>query len=147
MEFFFDASAVKIEDYGKPIDRVPDGEYLAMIFDSVIIDHKNGDKSLKFTLGICQGEYSNSCFEMWIALRANSNPKKVAFGQKQLAKLIMALGKEKIRDTQELHNKPFGVVLETKNNFQGVKKIFSVEGAESIHEQKQASDMSVEEYY
>lgn len=128
MELFFDAKQVDLESTAYPKDIIPDGQYIGMITDSAMIDSKNGDKSLRVSIGIAKGSEAGKVFEEWIARRCNKNPKRVAMGEKMLARLILACGKEKIRDTKELHDIPFSFSLVTKKGYQNIEEIEKLAG-------------------
>lgn len=128
MEIFFNAKEVDLDTKSYPKDTIPDGDYIGMITDIAMIDSKNGDKALKVSIGVAKGPEAGKIYEEWIARRCNKSPKRVAIGEKTLARLILACGKEKIRATEELHNIPFCFTLVTKKGFQNLDKIEKFEG-------------------
>lgn len=143
MELFFDASEVDLESSVTPKDVIPDGFYTWMIVDSEPVDSKNGDKSIKFSLGVAKGEQAGKIREEWIARRCNANPKRVAIGEKMLARFIKACGKEKIRDTKEIHNIPFTANLVTKGKYQNITDIAPYDG-EAVEKPKSNPGFDIE---
>lgn len=99
----FDATQIAPREDFTPL---PSGEYRAQIVDSDLKPTKNND-----------GHYAELVFEVqdpefkgrkvWARLNLdNKNPKAVEIAQRDLSAICHAVGKLKIADTFELHNKP-----------------------------------------
>lgn len=127
-EMYFDSNDVPLEERnrgGYEKDVIPDGDYVAMIYESKAFEHKNGDKSLILEAMVSKGPQASKKFEIWISLRSAAKPKKVKMGKVLLALICEAVGKPKIRATEELHDKPFAVKLSTnkKSGFQNIDTV------------------------
>lgn len=102
-------------------DPLPPGSYMLMITASDYTDTKNGlGKVLKLTSQIVEGQYEgrtvfeNLCLE-------HENPKTVQIAKAKFSALCKALQiKAAVRDSSELHDKPYFAVLgveEASGNF------------------------------
>lgn len=105
----FDATNIAPREDYTPL---PTGEYRAQIVDSDLKPTKNND-----------GHYAELVFEcmdaphkgrkVWARLNLdNKNPKTVEIAQQDLSAICHAVGKLKINDTFELHNKPLIIRVE-----------------------------------
>jgi hypothetical protein len=105
----FDATNIAPREDYTPL---PTGEYRAQIVDSDLKPTKNND-----------GHYAELVFEcmdaphkgrkVWARLNLdNKNPKAVEIAQRDLSAICHAVGKLKINDTFELHNKPLIIRVE-----------------------------------
>lgn len=105
----FDASQIAPREDFTPL---PSGEYRAQIVDSDLKPTKCND-----------GHYAELVFEVmdaphngrkvWARLNLdNKNPKAVEIAQRDLSAICHAVGKLRINDTFELHNKPLIIRVE-----------------------------------
>jgi len=97
----------EIPEDERSFDPVPRGRYPMQVIESRIDDTKAGTgRIMTLTLEIIDGEYTNR--RIWDRLNIeNQNPdaQRIALGS--LRKLCDALGIVELRDTEELHFKPF----------------------------------------
>lgn len=104
----FNASAIKIEERSNSFDPLPAGDYELMITKSETKPTKANDGSsyLELEMQVISGEHSGR--RHWERLNlANKSKQTVEIAEKQLAKLCLALGFQRVEDSVELHDLPF----------------------------------------
>lgn len=98
---------------------IPKGTYVAMIVESESKESQTGNKYLNLKLQIVKGEYSGRTI-FWRLNLWHSTPKTRQIAESQLKSIFNALGKSgAVKSTQELHDKPFEVVLKVKPDMNG----------------------------
>jgi hypothetical protein len=102
----FDASQIEPADDLSPL---PAGVYRAMITDSDVKSNKAGTGNyLALTFQVLEGPMANRL--VWGNLTlTHPNAQAQDIGQRQLSALCRAVGKLKIRDSQELHSIPLEI--------------------------------------
>ncbi len=85
---------------------VPPGQYVGMVTSSELKDTKSGGQMIVLEIDIQDGDHSGRKLFERLNIK-NSNETAVTIAYQSLAELIKALGKDKIKDTEELHNKRF----------------------------------------
>jgi|GEM_PF-5390686 len=106
-QYDFDASTVEPNTY----EHLPVGEYEAVVTDSTIVDNqaKTG-LVMKLTLQVCTGKYKGKPVYDNLSIK-HPNADAVRIAQQRLAQLTTAVGKVRIEDTSDLHNKAIIVAL------------------------------------
>ena len=101
----FDPSAVPEDD--RNFEPIPAGTYKLQVLESAIADTSTGSgQMLTLTLEVVEGQYANR--RIWDRLNiVNQNPDAQRIAQRNLADLCIAVGVAQLRNTDELHNKPF----------------------------------------
>jgi hypothetical protein len=110
----FDPSEIP-EDSRGGFEPLPAGDYLCQILESDVAKTKAGDgEILKLTLEVVDGPYERRRIFENLNIR-NPNPNAQGIAQRALADLCQACGLGIIRDSEELHFKPFvaKVAIET----------------------------------
>lgn len=88
------------------IDLIPAGKYPMMVVFSEVKDTSTGGKQVVLEIDITGDQYKGR--KIWKRINIiNANETAQAIGRGELAALCKALGKETIKDTNELHNKRF----------------------------------------
>lgn len=118
----FDANTV---EPSKPREVIPPGEYTAIIEASDVKPTKKAqedtqyggpaanDKLLELTLKVVDGEYAGSM--IWERLNIiNTNPVAQEIAQRDLSAICHAVGKLKVKDSSELHNKPIRIKVDVE---------------------------------
>ena len=107
----FDATTVPPAEDFQPL---PDGEYSAMIVDSAMKPTKNGSgQYLQLKLQIVTGPFKNRILFDRLNL-VNSNPQAKTIADQALAAICLALGKNGVVDSSELHNQPLNIKVAFK---------------------------------
>src|ERR1700750_3427554 len=116
-----DFNTADVPEDDRKFDLVPVADYDMQVIASERKPTKagNGDEFLELTIEIITGPLERR--RMWDRLNIrNSNADAQRIGQRALADLCLALGIERLRDTEELHFKPFvGRVGQRKNKQSG----------------------------
>jgi hypothetical protein len=105
----------EVPEDNRSFDPLPMGDYLCQILESDVVKTKAGDgEILKLTLEVVDGPYERRRIFETLNIR-NPNPNAQAIAQRALADLCQACGLGVIRDSEELHFKPFlaRVAIET----------------------------------
>lgn len=105
----------EVPEDNRSFDPLPTGDYLCQILESDVVKTKAGDgEILKLTLEVVDGPYEQRRIFENLNIR-NPNPNAQAIAQRALADLCQACGLGVIRDSEELHFKPFlaKVTIET----------------------------------
>lgn len=118
----FDASTV---EPSKPREVIPPGEYTAIVEASDVKPTKKAkediqyggpaanDKLLELTLKVIEGEFAGSM--IWERMNiVNVNPQAQEIAQRDLSALCHAVGKLKVKDSAELHNKPIRIKVDVE---------------------------------
>jgi hypothetical protein len=102
----FNAQDVPEDDRGG-FDPLPAGEYTMQVIESEIKDTKSGSgQQLVLTLEVIEGQYSNR--RVWDRLNIrNQNADAQRIAQRSLADLCLALNIQSLRNSEDLHFKPF----------------------------------------
>lgn len=97
---------------------LPAGEYMVMITGSEVKPTKNGTgQYLQTTLQVIDGHYKNRLIFDRINIQ-NANPTAQEIGQRALSALCHAVGHLQVKDSSELHHKPFIVRLSVRQDQQ-----------------------------
>ncbi len=99
----FNASEVPEREEFTP---VPPGQYVGMVTSSELKETKSGGQMIVLEIDIQDGDSAGRKLFERLNIK-NSNETAVTIAYQTLAELVKALGKEKIKDTEELHNKRF----------------------------------------
>ncbi|CAL8972779.1 hypothetical protein RHODGE_RHODGE_01003 [Rhodoplanes serenus] len=101
----FDPNEVPEDD--RSFDPIPAGEYLMQVIESEIKSTKSGSgEQLVLTLEVVEGPCANR--RVWDRLNIrNQNADAQRIAQRSLADLCLAVGVMSLRDTEDLHFKPF----------------------------------------
>lgn len=101
----FDPTTVPEDD--RNFDPVPAGDYQMQVIESEIKPTKSGDgQMLVLTLEIIAGPCANRRIWDWLNIR-NPNADAQRIAQRALADLCLATGVAALKDSEELHFKPF----------------------------------------
>jgi hypothetical protein len=96
----------EVPEDDRSFEPLPAGDYLMQVIDSDIKDTKTGGQQLVLTLEVLEGPYSNR--RVWDRLNIrNQNADAQRIAQRGLADLCLAVGVNPLRNTEELHFKPF----------------------------------------
>lgn len=91
----------ELKDFSQPL---PNGIYKSIITASELKDTQSGNgQYIKLTYQIIDGEYKGRSFWSQHNIR-NSNPQAVAIANQELAQIGRACGKQRMNDTNELHD-------------------------------------------
>lgn len=103
--FEFDAGKIPQDD--RSFAPIPPGDYMLHVIASEMIATRAGTgEYLKLTLQVLTGPYANRL--LWDNLNIrNQNADAERIANRNLADLMLLLGISYIRDTEELHFKPF----------------------------------------
>jgi len=101
----FDPNDVPEDD--RSFEPLPAGDYVMQVIESEIKDTKSGSgQQLVLTLEVTEGPLSNR--RVWDRLNiVNQNADAQRIAQRSLADLCLAVGIAQLRNTEELHFKPF----------------------------------------
>lgn len=108
----FDANKV---DPSEPALPIPEGKYLATVFESARKDNKNGSgQHLEVKFRIQDGEYKNRVitnrFNLW---HQSEKAKSISWGE--MSALCRATGVMKPNDSSDLHNIPLEIAVGVTN--------------------------------
>lgn len=105
LDFEFDPNEVPEDD--RSFDPLPAGEYQMQVIESEIKPTKSGGgEQLILTLEVINGPYSKR--RVWDRLNIrNQNADAQRIAQRSLADLCLAVGITSLRNTDDLHFKPF----------------------------------------
>ncbi|MBI5111836.1 MAG: DUF669 domain-containing protein [Rhodovulum sp.] len=105
LDFEFDPNEVPEDD--RSFDPIPAGEYLMQVIASEIKSTTSGSgEQLVLTLEVVEGPCANR--RVWDRLNIhNQNADAQRIAQRSLADLCLAVGVMSLRDTEDLHFKPF----------------------------------------
>jgi hypothetical protein len=99
----FDASQVEPKQEFQPL---PESDYLVFITESEPKVSQAGVEYLSLTLEVIQGEYQGR--KLWVKLNLNHPDEKVrGYAKAELSGISRATGVMRVRDTTQLHDKPF----------------------------------------
>lgn len=101
----FNANEIPEDD--RNFDPIPAGDYNLQVIESKIEDTKTGSgQMLTLTLEVIDGPLANR--RIWDRLNiVNQNPDAQRIAQRNLADLCLAVNVPQLRDTDDLHFKPF----------------------------------------
>jgi hypothetical protein len=103
----FDATSV---EPAQPRDNLPPGNYPAQVIESVMKDTAKGGSMLQLTLEIIDGPSKGR--RVWDNLNIkNSNPTAQEIALRTLSAICMAIGKQHISDSEEIHFIPMTVTV------------------------------------
>ena len=106
----FNAASVPVDDKPKSFEPLPAGQYQAMITATEMRNTIAGNgQYLLLTFDIIGPTHAGR--KLWDRLNlVNPNPQAEQIAQRQLANLCAALGRDGVKESEELHNLP--LVLE-----------------------------------
>jgi hypothetical protein len=114
----FDPNEIPDDERGD-FTPMPAGDYLLQIVESELREKDNGDCGLNLTIEVVEGEYENRKIWDYLNIR-HSNAQAQSISQRRLADYCLATGAGTIRDTEELHFRPFvGKVSQEKRKDTG----------------------------
>lgn len=101
----FDPNAVPEND--RNFDPIPGGDYLMQVTESEIVPTKSGEGDiLKLTIEVMEGPFENR--KIWDNLNIrNPNAQAQSIAQRALADLCIAVGVTGLRNSDDLHFRPF----------------------------------------
>lgn len=103
MEFAFDSTGI---DPQQPQTGLPEGQYKAIITESDYQPNKNGTGDyLRFVWTVTEGQFLHRGMADYLNIvHANAAAEEIA--KRKLAAICLAVGKQKFRNTMELHGVP-----------------------------------------
>lgn len=116
MRFSFDTQSVPARD---PITVLPAGWYTGQVTESEIIDTRSGTgEALKLTITVL--DEGNRGRKIWVRLNIkNQNPEAERISKQQLRELCEAIGITSLRDTTDLHMRPFEMKVKVRVDLTG----------------------------
>lgn len=116
-QFNFDTATVEKRESN--YELLPAGWYVGQVTDSEIVPLKTGNgKALKLTVEILTESYRGR--KVWARLNVqHTNSEAERISQQQLRELCDAIGLNRMTDTVQLHNQPFGVKLKIRDDKSG----------------------------
>jgi len=108
-----------IPEDDRNFDPIPPGTYTMQVIESKIDDTRTGTgQMLVLTLEIIDGEYTNR--RIWDRLNiVNQNPDAQRIAQQALRALCMELEISELKDSEELHFKPFDAKVRIEQDKSG----------------------------
>lgn len=132
--FEFDAGKVPQDD--RSFAPIPPGDYMLHVIASEMIATRAGTgEYLKLTLQVLTGPYANRLIWDNLNIR-NQNADAERIANRNLADLMLLLGISYIRDTEELHFKPFTARVNIREDKSGQ---YSPQNGVRYRPQKQAA--------
>lgn len=105
-EFPEDFNANDVPEDDRSFEPLPAGEYSMQVIESEIKPTKTGGEQLVLTIEVIDGPMSNR--RVWDRLNIrNQNPDAQRIAQRSLADLCLAVGVPSLRNSEDLHFKPF----------------------------------------
>lgn len=106
-ELNMDFNPSEVPEDDRSFEPLPAGEYTMQVIDSELKDTKSGSgQQLVLTLEVIEGAHSNR--RVWDRLNIrNQNADAQRIAQRSLADLCLAVGIQSLRNSEELHFKPF----------------------------------------
>ena len=107
-ELDMDFNPAEVPEDDRSFEPLPAGDYTMQVIDSEIKATKanNGDQQLVLTLEVIDGPFSNR--RVWDRLNIrNHNADAQRIAQRGLADLCLAVGIPSLRNSEDLHFKPF----------------------------------------
>jgi len=109
----------ELPDFSNDFEPLPVGDYLVAITNSDFKAAKSGKgRYISLTMEVLEGDYKGR--KLFYNLNVqHENEKAQMIGQSQLKKVIEAVGKDHILDTEDLHDIPFyaTVKIEDQDGF------------------------------
>lgn len=100
----FDPNQVPKDE--RSFDPLPPGDYEMHVIDSDVITTVSGGKMIKLTMEVISGAFERR--RVWENINIqNANPEAERIGARALADLMLAIGLSAVRDSEELHFRPF----------------------------------------
>jgi Protein of unknown function (DUF669) len=112
--FDFDASDIDTTDF------LPEGWYRVKVSEAELLPTKSGGERLKLTYKVFSGTGTGRNVFGSINTK-HANPTVVEIGKKELARLLKAMGLERVKSTNELLNKPLEIKVSVKEDDYGIK--------------------------
>lgn len=113
------------EREGGSFEPMPAGDYDMQVVESDLITTQSGGKMIKLTLEVTSGQFERR--KVWENINIqNANPDAERIGRRALADLALAVGLPAVRDTEELHFRPFRARLKVeppKNGYDAKNKV------------------------
>jgi len=100
----FDPTSVPEDE--RSFDLLPPGDYTMQVIESELKPKDNGDCGLNLTIEIMEGPFANRKLWDWLNIR-HSNAQAQSIAQRALADLCLATGVQGLRDSEDLHFRPF----------------------------------------
>jgi hypothetical protein len=106
-ELNMDFNPSEVPEDDRTFEPLPAGDYTMQVIDSELKDTKSGSgQQLVLTLEVIDGPFSNR--RVWDRLNIrNQNADAQRIAQRSLADLCLAVGISSLRNSEELHFKPF----------------------------------------
>jgi hypothetical protein len=138
---------VNQEELEQSFDLLPVGEYTAIIEDSDLRSNKNNTgKNLFLTYQVIEGQlkgrkiFENLCIE-------NTSMLAMQIAKRTLNSIGVAVGMTQIKDSNELHNKPFKIEVGIKGSEEDqygrqnfIKKHLPLDGSKTISPQQNSAE-------
>jgi hypothetical protein len=106
-ELNMDFNPSEVPEDDRTFEPLPAGDYTMQVIESELKDTKSGSgQQLVLTLEVIEGPFSNR--RVWDRLNIrNQNADAQRIAQRALADLCLAVGISSLRNSEELHFKPF----------------------------------------
>jgi hypothetical protein len=106
-ELNMDFNPSEVPEDDRSFEPLPAGDYTMQVIESELKDTKSGSgQQLVLTLEVIEGPFSNR--RVWDRLNIrNQNADAQRIAQRALADLCLAVGISSLRNSEELHFKPF----------------------------------------
>lgn len=106
-ELNMDFNPSEVPEDDRSFEPLPAGDYTMQVIESELKDTKSGSgQQLVLTLEVIEGPHSNR--RVWDRLNIrNQNADAQRIAQRSLADLCLAVGIQSLRNSEELHFKPF----------------------------------------
>jgi hypothetical protein len=105
-EFNEDFNANEVPEDDRSFEPLAAGDYTMQVIDSDIKPTKTGGQQLVLTIEVIEGAMSGR--RVWDRLNIqNQNPDAQRIAQRSLADLCLAVGIASLRNSEDLHFKPF----------------------------------------
>lgn len=106
-ELNMDFNPAEVPEDDRTFEPLPAGEYTMQVIDSELKDTKSGTgQQLVLTLEVIEGSFSNR--RVWDRLNIrNQNTDAQRIAQRALADLCLAIGINSLKNSEELHFRPF----------------------------------------
>ena len=138
----FDPNSVPEDD--RTFEPMPAGDYEMQVIESDVITTKSGGKMIKLTLEVVSGPFERR--KVWENINIqNQNPDAERIGVRALADLTLAVGLVNVRNSEDLHFRPFRARLKiepAKDGYDAKNKVsryMAMNGSAPAPQQRQAA--------
>lgn len=138
----FDPNSVPEDD--RTFKPMPAGDYEMQVIESDVITAKSGGKMIKLTLEVISGPFERR--KVWENINIqNQNPDAERIGVRALADLTLAVGLVNVRNSEDLHFRPFRARLKIEPAKDGydaknkVSRFMAMNGSAPAPQQRHAA--------